>query len=69
MTTTATSTTSGLWTPIAIEAAKKFGISQREKLNDLGALDQTFGPIQIVGEPIDAADGQGTTTQTQSAPN
>lgn len=58
MTTTATSTTtSGLWTPIAIEAAKKFGISQREKLNDLGALDQTFGPIQIVGEPIDAADG------------
>ena len=46
---------SRLWTPIAIDAAKKFTITQREKLDQLGALDKEFGPIQIVGEPIGAA--------------
>ena len=56
VTATGTSTKSGLWTPIAIDAAKKFGVSQREKLGELGALDQQFGPVQIVGEPINAVD-------------
>ena len=49
-----TTSGSGLWTPIAIDAAKKFTVTQREKLNQLGALDKEFGPIQIVGEPIDS---------------
>ena len=49
-----TTSGSGLWTPIAIDAAKKFTITQREKLDQLGALDKEFGPIQIVGEPVDS---------------
>jgi broad specificity phosphatase PhoE len=52
---TMTTSGSGLWTPIAIDAAKKFTISQREKLDQLGALEKQFGPIQIVGEPIDTS--------------
>ena len=51
---TSTTSGSGLWTPIAIDAAKKFTVTQREKLDELGALDKEFGPIQIVGEPIDS---------------
>ena len=51
-----TTTGSGLWTPIAIDAAKKFTVTQREKLDQLGALDKEFGSIQIVGEPVDSPD-------------
>ena len=51
-----TTSGSGLWTPIAIDAARKFTVTQREKLDQLGALDKEFGPVQIVGEPVDSPD-------------
>ena len=43
---------SSLWSDVAINAAKQFTISQRQKLKDLGALD-IERQIKIVGEPFD----------------
>ena len=40
-----------LWSDVAINAAKQFTITQRQKLKELGALD-IERPIQIVGTPV-----------------
>ena len=42
---------SSLWSDVAINAAKQFTISQRQKLKDMGALD-IKRPIQIIGTPV-----------------
>ena len=42
---------SSLWSEVAINAAKQFTITQRQKLKELGALD-IERPIQIVGTPV-----------------
>lgn len=42
---------SSLWSEVAINAAKQFTITQRQKLKELGALD-IERPIQIVGTPL-----------------
>jgi hypothetical protein len=44
-------TENALWTEVAIEAAKRFTITQRQKLHDLGLLDSMeHRPIKIIGE-------------------
>ena len=45
------STSSSLWTDVAINAAKQFTITQRQKLHDLGLLN-VQRPIKIIGESI-----------------
>jgi len=47
-----------LWSDVAINAAKQFTISQRQKLKDLGALD-IERPVQIVGTPVTDKCGMG----------
>jgi len=42
---------SSLWSDVAINAAKQFTISQRQKLKDMGALD-IERPIRIIGTPV-----------------
>lgn len=42
---------SDLWTDVAIDASKKFTVTQRQKLEDLGALD-IERPTQIIGESL-----------------
>jgi len=54
---------------VAINAAKQFTITQRQKLKDLGALD-VERPVRIVGEPVihkyDAADSKSSTSSSAS---
>jgi broad specificity phosphatase PhoE len=42
-----------LWTEVAIEAARKFTVTQRQKLNDLGLLN-VERPVKIIGQSISA---------------
>lgn len=42
---------SSLWSDVAINAARQFTITQRQKLKDLGALDVERA-VRIVGEPV-----------------
>jgi broad specificity phosphatase PhoE len=44
-------TSNSLWTQVAIEAARQFTITQRNKLHDLGLLNVSR-PIQIIGESL-----------------
>jgi len=49
---------SSLWSDVAINAAKQFTISQRQKLKDMGALD-IKRPIRIIGTPVTDNCGSG----------
>ena len=49
---------SSLWSDVAIKAAQQFTISQRQKLQDLGALD-IKRPVQIIGQPVSDKCGLG----------
>jgi len=51
----------GGWSDIALKAAKDFTVSQRQKLQELGALD-IQRPMRITGEPITS----NTTRQRQT---
>ena len=52
------------WSDVAIKAAKDFTVSQRKKLQELGALD-IQRPMRITGEPITST----TTRQRQTNNN
>ena len=49
---------SSLWSDVAIKAAKQFTITQRKKLQELGALD-VQRPIKIVGRAVSDTCGLG----------
>lgn len=52
MSTSAKASSASGWSDVAIKAAKDFTISQREKLQEMGALD-IQRPMKIIGEPVD----------------
>ena len=49
---------SSLWSDVAINAAKQFTITQRQKLHDLGALD-IERPVKILGRSLSEECGLG----------
>ena len=49
---------SSLWSDVAIKAAKQFTITQRKKLQELGALDVPR-PIKIIGSSVSDTCGLG----------
>lgn len=49
---------SSLWSDVAIKAAKQFTITQRKKLQELGALD-VARPIKIIGSSVSDTCGLG----------
>ena len=49
---------SSLWSDVAINAAKQFTITQRKKLQELGALD-VERPIKIIGSSVSDTCGLG----------